>query len=141
MNNINDFYRKLHLNFKEKYILNEYRKKSATTEYQLYLEVHVNADQTAGATLEDIASKIRGINGVTIVRTSDTTKMVDRKYDSIVYIKYNPASFDKGVPLTKQYDYIRKQIEMIPGVSIGNKTPAPGELVQEGNNKRKRNST
>ena len=131
--NINEFYRKLHSDFKEKYLLSEYRKKSITQEYQLYLEVHINADKTEGATLEDIISKIRGINGVTIVRTSDTTKMVDRKYDSIIYIKYNPVSFDKGVPLTKQYEYIRKQVENIPGVSIGNKTPAPGELVQKGN--------
>ena len=131
--NINEFYRKLHSDFKEKYLLSEYRKKSITQEYQLYLEVHINADKTEGATLEDIISKIRGINGVTIVRTSDTTKMVDRKYDSIIYIKYNPISFDKGVPLTKQYEYIRKQVENIPGVSIGNKTPAPGELVQKGN--------
>lgn len=131
--NINEFYRKLHSDFKDKYLLSEYRKKSITQEYQLYLEVHINADKTEGATLEDIISKIRGINGVTIVRTSDTTKMVDRKYDSIIYIKYNPISFDKGVPLTKQYEYIRKQVENIPGVSIGNKTPAPGELVQKGN--------
>ena len=130
--NINEFYRKLHSDFKNKYLLNEYRKKSITQEYQLYLEVHINADKTEGATLEDIISKIRGINGVTIVRTSDTTKMVDRKYDSVIYIKYNPVSFDKGVPLTKQYEYIRKQVENIPGVSIGNKTPAPGELVQKG---------
>lgn len=129
---INDFYRKIHSSFKDKYILSEYRKKSITQEYQLYLEVHINADKTGGATLEDIVSKIRGINGVTIVRTSDTTKMVDRKYDSIIYVKYNPISFDKGVPLMKQYEYIRKQIENIPGVSIGNKTPAPGELVQKG---------
>lgn len=130
--NINDFYRQLHSNFKEKYILNEYRKKSITKEYEIYLEVHINADTANGATLEDIVSKIRGINGVTIVRTSDTTKMVDRKYDSIIYIKYNPVSFDKGVPLSKQYEYIKTQIEMIPGVAIGNKTPAPGNLVQKG---------
>ncbi len=127
-----DYMRKLHLNFKTKFVLNEYRKKSVTQEYQVYLEVHINSEKTQGATLEDIISKIRGINGVTVVRTSDTTKMVDRKYDSIIYIKYNPVSFDKGVPLTKQYEYIRTQIEQIPGVQIGNKTPAPGELVQKG---------
>jgi hypothetical protein len=132
MSNINDFYRKLHTSFKDRFILSEYRKKSITTEYQMYLEIHVNSDQTGGATLEDIVSKVRGINGVTVVRTSDTTKMVNKKYDSVIYVKYNPASFDKGVPLTKQYEYIRKQIESIQGVSIGNKTPAPGELVQKG---------
>ena len=131
--NYQDFMRQLHSKFKEKYLLKEYRKKSVTQEYQVYLEVHINADKTEGATLEDIISKIRGINGVTVVRTSDTSKMVDRKYDSIIYIKYNPVSFDKGVPLTKQYEYIRGQIEGIPGVQVGNKTPSPGELVQKGN--------
>lgn len=131
--NREDFYRKLHNNFKEKHILAEYRKKSITKEYQLYLEIHVDSNKSEGATLEDIVSKIRGINGVTIVRTSNTTKMVDKKYDSIVYIKYNPVSFDKGVPLTKQYEYIQKQVEAIPGVSLGNKTPSPGELVKKGN--------
>lgn len=130
MNSI-DFYRKMHSSFKERYILNEYRKKSITQEYELYLEAHIDANKTEGATLEDIVSKVRGINGVTIVRTSDTTKMVDRKYDSIIYIKYNPISFDKGVPLSKQYDYICLQIERIPGVSIGNKTQSPGELVKK----------
>jgi cell division protein FtsX len=129
---IQDFYRNLHSIFKEKYVLSEYRKKSITQEYQLYFEIHVDSNKTGGATLEDIISKIRGINGVTIVRTSDTTKMIDKKYDSVIYIKYNPISFDKGVPLTKQYEYIRTQVERIPGVRIGNKTPAPGELVQKG---------
>mgnify|MGYP000548114178 CR=1 FL=1 len=131
--NYQDFMRQLHSKFKKKYSLKEYRKKSVTQEYQVYLEVHINADKTEGATLEDIISKIRGINGVTVVRTSDTSKMVDRRYDSVIYIKYNPVSFDKGVPLTKQYEYIRGQIEKIPGVQIGNKTPPPGELVQKGN--------
>ena len=108
----------------------------------MYVEIHVDSNKTGGATLEDIISKIRGINGVTIVRTSDTTKMVDKKYDSIIYIKYNPISFDKGVPLTKQYEYIKNQVERIPGVKIGNKTPSPGELVQKGStNSWKENST
>lgn len=127
-----DFYRSLHSAFKEKYILSEYRKKSITDEYELYLEVGVNADKTDGATLEDIISKIRAINGVTVVRTSDTSKMQNKKYDTIIYFKYNPDAFNAGVSLYQQHEYIRQQIKKIPGITINRETPAPGKLVRKG---------
>jgi cell division protein FtsX len=127
-----DFYRNLHSTFKEKYILSEYRKKSITDEYELYLEVGVNADKTDGATLEDIISKIRAINGVTVVRTSDTSKMQNKKYDTIIYFKYNPDAFNAGVSLYQQHEYIKQQIKKIPGITINRETPAPGKLVRKG---------
>lgn len=130
--NYQDFMRELHSKFKEKFILSEYRRKSITDEYEVYMQVGINNDKTGGATLEDIVSRIRAVTGVTVVRTSKKSDLKDKKYDSVIYFKYNPDAFNPGVTLHQQHEYIKGEIQKIAGVTIERETPAPGKLVRKG---------
>ena len=131
MNNKQDFLRKLHENFKREYPLNELIKPEEISEYEAFWKMDVNADKV-NTKLEKILIYIRGINGVTIVRSSDTTVMKDRKYSTIIHVKYTPEAFNVGVSLLEKYDYLEQQIRSLSeGISLTRLTPAPGQKVEK----------
>jgi predicted flavoprotein YhiN len=131
MSNKQDFLRKLHENFKKEYPLNELLKPEAISEYEAFWKMDVNADKV-NTKLEKILIYIRGINGVTIVRSSDTTVMKDRKYSTIIHVKYTPEAFNVGVSLQEKYDYLEQQIRSLSeGISLTRLTPAPGQKVEK----------
>jgi len=131
MSNKQDFLRKLHENFKKEYPLNELLKPEAISEYEAFWKMNVNANKV-NTKLEKILIYIRGINGVTIVRSSDTTVMKDRKYSTIIHVKYTPEAFNVGVSLQEKYDYLEQQIRSLSeGISLTRLTPAPGQKVEK----------
>ena len=131
MSNKQDFLKKLHENFKKEYPLNELLKPEAISEYEAFWKMDVNADKV-NTKLEKILIYIRGINGVTIVRSSDTTVMKDRKYSTIIHVKYTPEAFNVGVSLQEKYDYLEQQIRSLSeGISLTRLTPAPGQKVEK----------
>jgi hypothetical protein len=130
MANKQDFLRKLHESFKAKYPLNEISNPQAIEEYEAYWKMDINADKV-NVKLEKILVYIRGINGVTIVRSSDTTTMKNRRYSTVLHIKYTPEAFNVGVSLEEKYVYLEKEIRKFSseGVSLTRLTPPPGEKV------------
>lgn len=99
-------------------------------EYECYFKIRVNANKT-DARLEDILIYIRGINGITIVRSSETTKRNELSiYSTRLYIKYTPQTFNSGVSLDNIYSFLEKEIRKFSeGISLTRISPPPGELV------------
>ena len=91
MNN-EDFFRDLHKKFKKDYVLKEFVNPKEVDEYQCYFKLIIDSNRTE-AGLEDILVFIRGINGVTIVRTGETTKRNEAgKYSTRLQVKYTPQT-------------------------------------------------
>lgn len=99
-------------------------------EYECYFKVRINANKTK-AKLEELLIYVRGINGVTIVRSSETTKRNEANmYSTKLYIKYTPQTFNSGVSLEDIYQFLEKEIRKFgEAVSLTRLTPPPGELV------------
>lgn len=128
--NQQDFLRELHKKWKKQNVLLEVDRAGDIQEYECYFRLRINANQTE-QTLEDILVYIRGINGVTIVRSGETTKRNEANvYSTRLYIKYTPQTFNKGVSLEKVYSFLEKEIRKFgSAVSLTRLTPPPGELV------------
>lgn len=99
-------------------------------EYECYFRLRINADKTQ-STLEDVLIYVRGINGVTIVRSGETTKRNEaNQYSTRLYVKYTPQTFNKDVSLEQAYLFLEKEIRNFgAAVSLTRLTPPPGELV------------
>lgn len=128
--NEQDFLRKLHSSWKEKNILSELYNPKDIQEYECYFRLRINANKT-DATLDNVLVFIRGINGVTIVRSSETTKRNEANlYSTQLYIKYTPQTFDKGIGLQEIYTFLEKEIRKFgEAVSLTRLSSPPGELV------------
>jgi hypothetical protein len=128
--NKQDFLRNLHSKWKKQNVLLEQVSNSDIPEYECYFRLRINANKTQN-TLEDILVYIRGINGVTIVRSGETTKRNEANiYSTRIHIKYTPETFNKGVSLENIYQFLEKEIRKFgPAVSLTRLTPPPGELV------------
>lgn len=129
MNN-EDFFRDLHKKFKKDYVLREFVNPKEVDEYQCYFKLIVDSNKTE-AGLEDILIFIRGINGVTIVRTAETTKRNEAgRYSTRLQVKYTPQTFNRGVSLEQVYKFLESEIRKFgPSVSLSRLTPPPGKLV------------
>lgn len=124
-----DFYRKLHSDFKKDYVLREIYNPKEVQEYECYFKLTVNSGKTE-AGLEEVLIFIRGINGVTIVSTSDTTKRQGGIYSTKLHIKYTPQTFNRGTKLEQVYLFLEKEIRKFgPAVSLNRLSPPPGKLV------------
>lgn len=121
---------KIHHDWKKKFILNEETSPKEVQEYECFFKLRINANKT-NAKLEDLLIYIRGINGVTIVRSGDTTKRNEANiYGTRVHIKYTPQTFNKGVRLEDIYQFLEKEIRKFgEAVSLSRLSPPPGELV------------
>lgn len=130
MQNKEDFLRKVHSDFKKKYLLMEISNPKDVEEYEAFWKMDINADKVR-VKLEKILIYVRGINGVTIVRSSDTTTMKNRKYSTVLHVKYTPEAFNVGVSLEEKYDYLEGEIRKFSseGISLTRLTPPPGEKV------------
>lgn len=129
MNTI-DKLNEIHSKWKEKFILNELDSKHDVKEYECYFRLKINANKT-NQTLEEILTYIRGINGVTIARSGETTKRNEQNvYSTKLYIKYTPQTFNPGVGLEQIYNFLEQEIRKFgPAVSLTRLTPPPGELI------------
>ena len=127
--NLQDFLRNLHTKWKKDVIL-EGDRFNDIQEYECYFRLKINANQTE-KTLEDILVYVRGINGVTIVRSGETTKRNEANvYSTRLYIKYTPQTFNKDISLEKAYNFLEQEIRKFgSAVSLTRLTPPPGELV------------
>lgn len=129
---IQDFYRNIHKKFKDKFILAEMVGPKEVQEFQCFFKLKVNASKT-DSTLEEVLVFIRGINGVTIVRSSETTKRVGDVYSTKLNIKYTPQTFNRGISLERVYLFLENEIRKFgPAVSLSRLSPPPGELVSKG---------
>jgi hypothetical protein len=127
-----DFYRSLHSSFKKKFIISEIISPKEINEFQCFFKLKINSTKT-DSTLEDVLVFIRGINGVTIVRSSETTKRVGDVYQTKLNIKYTPQTFNAGVSLEQVYLFLEKEIRKFgPSLSLSRLSPPPGELVTKG---------
>lgn len=106
---------------------------SQVQEYECYFRLRINANRT-DKTLEDILIYIRGINGVTIVRSGETTKRNDlNMYSTKLYIKYTPSTFNQGTSLEDIYNFLEKEIRKFGlSVSLTRLSTPPGEMVSVG---------
>lgn len=125
-----DKLKKIHSDFKKNFILNEIYNPKDIQEFQCYWRLKIDADKTE-ALMEDILIFIRGINGVTIVRTSDTTRRNENNvFSTKLYVKYTPQTFNSGIRLEEVYNFLEKEIRNFgPAVSLTRISPPPGELV------------
>ena len=120
----------IHEKWKKKFVLNEISSPKDIEEYECYFKLRINANKT-DAKLEDILIYIRGINGVTIVRSSETTRRNELNiYSTKLYIKYTPQTFNSGVSLEDIYNFLEKEIRKFSeSVSLTRLSAPPGELV------------
>ena len=121
----------MHLTWKKQNsLLLEINSPKEIQEYECNFRLSINANKTK-ATLEDILIYIRGINGVTIVRSGDTTKRSEANtYNTRLYIKYTPQTFNTGVSLDEAYLFLEKEIRKFgESVSLTRLTTPPGQLV------------
>lgn len=123
----------MHSDFKNKFVLREFYAPKEVEEYQCYFRMRINSSRTE-AKLEDILVFIRGINGVTIVRSTETTKRNESGvYSTKLQIKYTPQTFNKGIQLEQVYKFLESEIRKFgPAVSLSRASPPPGELVSQG---------
>jgi len=127
--NTQDALRNMHRKWKRDYILKELVT-GDVKEYECYFKLRINANKTE-KTLEDILVYIRGINGVTIVRSSETTKRNDANlYSTRLHMKYTPQTFNPGVTLENIYSFLEREIRKFgQSISLTRLSPPPGELV------------
>jgi hypothetical protein len=99
-------------------------------EYECFFRLRISSRKTESS-LEDILVFIRGINGVTIVRSNETTKQNELGiYSTRVHIKYTPQTFNKGVTLEQIYHFLEKEIRKFgEAISLSRLSPPPGKLV------------
>jgi len=129
---VQDFYRKLHSNFKNKYILREFYNPKEVQEYECFFKLTVNSKKTDSG-LDDILIFIRGINGVTIVKTEETSERQNGIYATKLYIKYTPQTFNRGIRLENVYQFLEKEIRKFgPSISLNRISAPPGQLVSSG---------
>jgi hypothetical protein len=128
--NVQDFLRNLHTKWKRENLLLEVDGNRDIQEYECYFRLRINANQT-DKTLEDILVYVRGINGVTIVRSGETTKRNEANmYSTRLHIKYTPQTFNKSVSLDDIYQFLEKEIRKFSSaISLTRLSPPPGELV------------
>ena len=121
----------IHHKWKKQFVLNEVANPKDVNEYECYFKLRINANKT-DAKLEDILVYIRGINGVTIVRSGETTKRNDLNiYSTRLHIKYTPETFNSGVQLENIYQFLEKEIRKFgESISLSRLSPPPGELVR-----------
>lgn len=126
--NKEDRLKNIHLNWKRTNLLVE--AVGDVNEYECYFRLRINANKT-DKTLEDILVYIRAINGVTIVRSGETTKRNEANmYSTRLYIKYTPETFNSGISLEQIYQFLEKEIRKFgEAVSLTRLSPPPGELV------------
>lgn len=123
---------KIHTEWKQKNnFLLEVTNPKNIQEYECNFRLTINANKT-DLTLEDILIFIRGINGVTIVRSGDTTKRTEANtYSTRLYIKYTPQTFNVGVSLDEAYLFLEKEIRRFgQSISLTRLSTPPGELVR-----------
>lgn len=123
---------KIHRDFKQNFVLSEVYNPKEIQEFQCFWRLRIDADKTE-ALLEEILIFIRGINGVTIVRTSDTTRRNENNiFSTKILVKYTPQTFNRGVSLEQVYNFLEKEIRTFgPAVSITRISPPPGELISK----------
>lgn len=128
--NKEDRLKKIHSDFKKNFILNELYNPKQVQEYQCFWRLKIDADKTE-ALMEEILVFIRGINGVTIVRTSDTTRRNENNiFSTKLSVKYTPQTFNSGIKLEEVYNFLEKEIRNFgPSVSLTRISPPPGEMV------------
>lgn len=127
--NQEELLKEMHLKWKKENLLFEEEAREIQ-EYECYFRLKINANQTE-KTLEDILVYVRGINGVTIVRSGETTKRNEANiYSTRLYIKYTPQTFNKDISLNQIYEFLEKEIRKFSqAVSLTRLTQPPGELV------------
>lgn len=128
--NQEELLKEMHLEWKKQNSLFEAEAREIQ-EYECYFRLKINANQTE-KTLEDILVYVRGINGVTIVRSGETTKRNEANiYSTRLYIKYTPQTFNIDVSLEQIYEFLEKEIRKFSSaVSLTRLTQPPGELVK-----------
>lgn len=121
---------KIHKEFKENFVVNEFYNPKEVKEFECFFRVRINANKTE-ARLEDVIVYTRGINGVTIVRSGETTKRNEANiYSTRIHVKYTPQTFNRGATLEQIYQFLEKEIRNFgPAVSLSRISPPPGELV------------
>ena len=121
---------KIFVDWKENLV--EFSSPDSTEEYECHFKLKINANKT-DAKLEDILIYIRGINGVTIVRSGETTKRNELNlYSTKILIKYTPQTFNRGIKLEEIYDFLEKEIRKFSShISLTRLSPPPGELVSK----------
>lgn len=109
-------------------------------EYECLFKMRINSNKT-DSSLEDILIFIRGINGVTIVRSSETTKQNELGiYSTRLMIKYTPQTFNRGVTLDQIYLFLEKEMRKFgESISISRLSTPPGKLVIRKRGKSKNN--
>ena len=114
----------IHKNFKEKYIINEFYNPKEIKEFECYFRLRINANKT-DARLEDVIVYTRGINGVTIVRSGETTKRNEANiYSTRMYVKYTPQTFNSSATLDQIYAFLEKEIRNFgPALSLSRLSP------------------
>lgn len=132
-----EFFANIHKTFKKKYIDNSYLNQflgemyapKSVREFECYFRLRISGREDK--TLEEMLIFIRGINGVTIVRSSDTTKQNEQgNYSTVLYIKYTPETFSSGVTLEDAYRHIEQKVrELGDKISLTRLSAPPGELV------------
>lgn len=122
---------KIHLDFKTR-LLKEFLNETEVREYECYFRLRIDGSRI-DSNLEHILIYIRGINGVTIVRTSDTTKRNSQGvYGTKVHIKYTPQTFNRNITLEDIYLFLEKEIRKFdPSISLTRISPPPGQLVTQ----------
>lgn len=129
--NKEQFLKDLHFAWKKKrQLLVELTNPKEIQEYECYFRLRI-AGSKLQSKLEDILIYIRGINGVTIVRSGETTNRNDAGvYSTKLYIKYTPQTFNSGVSLDDIYSFLEKEIRKFSSaVSLTRLGLPPGNLV------------
>jgi hypothetical protein len=122
----------MHQNFKRNFPLNEYSAPKEVDEWESNFRIQINSNKT-DLTLEDMLIYFRGIVGVTIVRSSRTTNRNSAGlFSSDIYIKYIPQAFNRGVGMDEMFDFIKKEMRKLEGVSLIPLTKSPGTPVVSG---------
>jgi len=130
----------IHSKFKKNFLMKEYSSPSEVEEWEIYFRLSVDSQKLkkmSGAekiTLEDILVYFRGINSVTIVRSSETERREGSSvFTTKVYLKYTPQSFNRDVGMTDMFEYIKKEMGRFGGaVSVSALTKPPGNPVSQG---------
>jgi len=109
--NKDDFLKNIHLNWKRRReLLLELSNPENVEEYECFFRLKISSSKIE-STLEEILIYIRGINGVTIVRSSETTNRNEiGNYSTKLYIKYTPQTFNPGITLEDIYKFLEKEI-------------------------------
>lgn len=129
--NKEQFLKDLHLKWKKRReLLLELSNPDDVEEYECYFKMRI-AGSKVEAKLEDILIYIRGINGVTIVRSGETTNRNDiGVYSTKLHIKYTPQTFNPGITLEDIYLFLEKEIRKFSSsISLSRLGKPPGELV------------